>query len=47
LYVAKLEEAVYARHAFEKRSRKAARADLGFSMSGYADLLKWRRKEGL
>lgn len=46
-YVAKFEEAVYVLHVFEKRSQKTARADLELGKSRYADLLKWRREEGL
>jgi len=46
-YVAKFEEAVYVLHVFEKRSQKTARTDLDLGKSRYADLLKWRREEGL
>ena len=46
-YVAKFEEAVYVLHVFEKRSQKTARADVALGQSRYADLLKWRREEGL
>lgn len=46
-YVAKFEEAVYVLHVFEKRSQKTARTDLELGKSRYADLLKWRREEGL
>ena len=46
-YVAKFEEAVYVLHVFEKRSQKTAMADLELGKSRYADLLKWRREEGL
>jgi phage-related protein len=46
-YVAKFEEAVYVLHVFQKRSQKTASADLDLGKSRYADLLKWRRKEGL
>jgi len=46
-YVAKFEEAVYVLHVFEKRAQKTARADLELGKSRYADLLKWRREEGL
>ncbi|MDP1946962.1 MAG: type II toxin-antitoxin system RelE/ParE family toxin [Nitrospirota bacterium] len=46
-YVAKFEEAVYVLHVFEKRSQKTARADLELGQSRYAELLKWRREEGL
>jgi len=46
-YVAKFEEAVYVLHVFEKRSQNTARADLELGKNRYADLLKWRREEGL
>jgi phage-related protein len=46
-YVAKFEEAVYVLHVFQKRSQKTARPDLELGKSRYADLLKWRREEGL
>jgi len=46
-YVAKFEEAVYVLHVFEKRSQKTARTDLALGQSRYADLLKWRKEEGL
>jgi phage-related protein len=46
-YVAKFEEAVYVLHVFEKRSQKTARADLVLGKSRYAELLKWRKEEGL
>jgi phage-related protein len=46
-YVAKFGEAVYVLHVFEKRSQKTAMADLELGKSRYADLMKWRREEGL
>ena len=46
-YVAKFEEAVYVLHVFEKRSQKTARSDLALGKNRYADLLMWRREEGL
>jgi phage-related protein len=46
-YVAKFEEAVYVPHVFQKQSQKTARADLALGKSRYADLLKWRREEGV
>jgi phage-related protein len=46
-YVAKFGEAVYVLHVFENRSQKTARTDLELGKSRYADLLKWRREEGL
>lgn len=46
-YVAKFEEAVYVLHVFQKRSQKTAHADRDLGKSRYADLMKWRREEGL
>jgi phage-related protein len=46
-YVAKFQEAVYVLHLFEKRSQKTARIDLDLGKNRYADLLRWRREEGL
>ena len=46
-YVAKFEEAVYVLHVFEKRSQKTVRTDLALGKNRYADLLEWRREEGL
>jgi hypothetical protein len=33
--------------SFEKRAQKTAQSDLDLGKSRYADLLKWRREEGL
>jgi phage-related protein len=46
-YVAKFEEAIYALHVCQKRSQKTAQADLDLRRSRFADVLKWRREEGL
>ena len=46
-YVAKFGEAVYVLHVLEKRSQITAMADLELGKSRYADLMKWRREEGL
>lgn len=46
-YVAKFQEAVYVLHVFEKRSQKTARTDLELGKNRYADLLRWRKEEGL
>ena len=46
-YVAKFQEAVYVLHVFEKRSQKTGRTDLELGKNRYADLLRWRREEGL
>jgi phage-related protein len=45
--VAKFEEAALVLHVFEKRAQKTANADLELGKSRYADLLKWRREEGV
>jgi phage-related protein len=45
--LAKFKEAVYVLHVVEKRSQKTARPDLELGKSRYAELLKWRREEGL
>lgn len=47
LYVAKFEEAVYVLHAFEKRSQKTARPDVHRAKTRYAEMLKWRKEQGL
>ncbi|MBL8054099.1 MAG: type II toxin-antitoxin system RelE/ParE family toxin [Nitrospira sp.] len=46
-YVAKFQEAVYVLHVFGKRSQKTARPDIELGKNRYADLLMWRREEGL
>lgn len=46
-YVAKFEEAIYVLHVRQKRSQKTAQADLYIGRSRFADVLKWRREEGL
>lgn len=47
LYVAKLEEAVYVLHVFEKRSQKTPKVDIQLAKGRYADLLKWRKEQRL
>ena len=47
LYVAKLEEAVYVLHVFEKRSQKSPKVDIQLAKGRYADLLKWRKEQQL
>lgn len=42
-YVAKFEEAVYVLHAFEKKTRKTAKADLDLARSRLRELLRTRR----
>ena len=43
LYVAKFEEGVYVLHAFEKKTRKTAKADLELAGSRLRELMKIRR----
>jgi phage-related protein len=43
LYIAKFEEGVYVLHAFEKKTRKTAKADLELAGSRLRALLKTRR----
>jgi phage-related protein len=45
--VAKFEEAIHVLHVCQKRSQKTAQADLDLGRSRFADVLKWRREEGL
>jgi phage-related protein len=40
LYVAKLEDAVYVLHCFQKKARKTRKADLDLAGQRYRDLLK-------
>ena len=46
LYVAKFAEAVYALHAFAKKSRKTRHADVAVARRRLAELLAWRRSQG-
>jgi phage-related protein len=43
LYIAKFEEGVYVLHAFEKKTRKTAKADLELAGSRLRELMKTRR----
>jgi phage-related protein len=43
LYVSKFEEGIYVLHAFEKKARKTAKADLELAGSRLRELLKTRR----
>jgi phage-related protein len=45
LYVAKLQEAVYVLHAFEKKARKTLKDDLDLAGSRLRELLQSRRAE--
>lgn len=47
LYVASFAEAVYVLHAFEKRSRKAARGDVELGRQRYRALVGQRHQRGL
>jgi phage-related protein len=40
LYVAKLEDAVYVLHCFQKKTQKTSKADLNLAAQRYRDLLK-------
>jgi phage-related protein len=42
-YVAKFEEAVYVLHAFEKRTRQTAQADIEIASKRFAGVLQARR----
>ena len=46
-FVAKFEEAVYVLHVFQKHSQKTSRSDLELAKTRYAELLKWRKEQGL
>ena len=43
-YIAKLEEAVYVLHAFEKKSQRTARLDLDIANKRLAFVLRSRRQ---
>jgi len=45
LYVAKFAEAVYVLHAFEKKTRKTARADIEIAKSRYRELVIRRSRQ--
>ncbi len=44
LYVAKFEEAIHVRHAFEKKSRKTTRSDLNLAKLRFTELFQKRRR---
>ena len=44
VYLAKLDEAIYVLHAFEKRSRKTSQADLALARERLAQVQTLRRK---
>jgi phage-related protein len=45
IYVAKFAEAVYVLHAFQKKSRKTARADIDLARRRFRDLIEERRRQ--
>jgi phage-related protein len=45
-YVARFLEGIYVLHAFEKRTKKTSRADIGLARARYRELLEHRRREG-
>jgi phage-related protein len=47
IYVAKFEEGVYVLHAFEKKTRRTAKADIDLAGSRLRDVLGMRRRAGL
>jgi phage-related protein len=44
IYIAKFEESVYVLHAFEKKTRRTARADIELARSGLRDALALRQR---
>ena len=46
-YVATFREAVYVLHAFEKKTRQTAKADLELGRDNLKELRRWRRDQGL
>ncbi len=44
-YVAKLKEAVYVLHAFEKKTRRTAKNDIETGRRRYRDLIQWRKEQ--
>lgn len=46
IYVAKLEQAVYVLHCFQKKAKKTARQDLELATRRYKALLKSKRRGG-
>lgn len=43
IYVARLEEAVYVLHAFQKKTRATSKGDIEVARSRYVDLMRKRR----
>ena len=46
IYIAKLEQAVYVLHCFQKKARKTPRQDLDLATARYAAVLKGERRGG-
>lgn len=44
VYIATFEEGVYALHAFEKKTRRASRADVDLARNRLKEVLRWRRQ---
>ncbi len=44
IYIAKLEQAVYVLHCFQKQSTKTSRSDLDLAVARYKELMKRNRK---
>lgn len=45
IYVAKLEDAVYVLHCFQKKTQRTAKSDLELAGKRYAELVKEQRDE--
>jgi phage-related protein len=45
-YIAKFAEAIYVLHAFKKKTRKTARADIEIGRRRMKEVLRWRRERG-
>jgi phage-related protein len=43
IYIARLEEAVYVLHAFQKKTQATSRHDVEVAKNRYADLMRGRR----
>jgi phage-related protein len=44
LYVAKLEDAVYVLHCFQKKTRRTAKSDLDLASKRYSELVKEQKR---
>jgi phage-related protein len=45
IYVAKFAEAIYVIHAFQKKTRKTAAADIALARARFGELVKERRRQ--